>query len=70
MIFSEHQPRNDVLPLLLRVPGWVTHVMLDTILAAKEHIVCSACDVDGINETVFAECIGKVPKGAGVIVRG
>ena len=37
--------------------------MSDTIFGAIENVVGTACDVDGIDETVFAEGIGKVPEG-------
>ena len=37
--------------------------MSNTILIAIEYIVSAACDINGINETVFTESIGKVPKG-------
>lgn len=47
----------------MRIIGSITDVMPDTILTAIEHIVGTACDVDSIDETVFAEGIGKVPEG-------
>ena len=47
----------------MRIICRITDVMSDTILTAIEDIVGTASDVDGINEAVFAEGIGKVPKG-------
>ena len=38
-------------------------MILDAILTAIEDIIGTACDVDGIDEAVFAEGIGKVPEG-------
>ena len=37
--------------------------MSDTIFIAIEDIVGSACDVDGIDEAIFAEGISEIPKG-------
>jgi len=37
--------------------------MSNSIFATIEAIIITAGDVDGIDETVFAEGIGKVPKG-------
>ena len=36
--------------------------MPNAIFAAIEDIVCTACDVDSIDEAVFAEGIGEVPE--------
>ena len=63
MLLSIHQPGNDALPLLMWIIGSIANVMSDTIFAAIEDIVCSAGDVDGINEAIFSEGIGKVPEG-------
>lgn len=43
--------------------GRIANVMSDAILIAIEDIIIAACDVDGIDEAVFAEGIGKVPEG-------
>ena len=43
--------------------GRITYVMSDTILIAIEYVIGTACDVDGIDEAIFAEGIGKVPEG-------
>ena len=41
----------------------ITNVISDSILIAIEHIICASSDIDGIDEAVFSESIGKVPKG-------
>ena len=41
----------------------IANVMTDAIFITIEDIVGTAGDVDGIDEAVFAEGIGKVPKG-------
>ena len=60
---SKHHPRNNPLPLFMRIIRRITNIMSYTIFAAIEYIVCSTSNIDGIDETVFAEGIGKVPKG-------
>ena len=47
----------------MRVIGSISNVMPNSILAAIEHIVIAASDVNGIYETIFAEGIGKIPEG-------
>ena len=42
---------------------WLSYVMSDAIFVATEHIIITAGDIDGIDETVFAEGISKVSKG-------
>ena len=34
-----------------------------TILTAIEDIISTTCDIDGIDETVFTESVGKIPEG-------
>ena len=41
----------------------LAYVMPSAILVAIEYIISSASNIDGIGETVFTECIGKVPMG-------
>ena len=45
----------------------IANVMSSTIFTAKEDIIGSACDIDGVDEAVFAESIGKVPEGFFVV---
>ena len=47
----------------MRIIHWFADVMTDTFFIAVEHIVCTASDVDDIDEAVFTEGIGEVPKG-------
>ena len=42
---------------------WLSYVMFKSIFIAIEYVISTASDVDGINESVFAEGIGKVPEG-------
>ena len=37
--------------------------MPEAIFVTIEHIICTACDIDGIDEAIFPEGIGKVPEG-------
>ena len=37
--------------------------MLYSLFITTEHIVGTACDVDGIDEAIFPEGIGEIPKG-------
>ena len=41
----------------------IANIMSDAILTAIEEIIRSTSYVDGVDEAVFAEGIGKVPKG-------
>ena len=43
--------------------GGIAYVVPDAVLIATEHVIGPACDVDGVDEAVFTEGIGKVPKG-------
>ena len=43
--------------------GDISDVMTDAISVAVEYIIGTASDVDGIEEAVFTEGIGKVPEG-------
>ena len=43
--------------------GRITYVMSYTILTAIEDIISTTCDIDGIDETVFTESVGKIPEG-------
>ena len=45
----------------------IANVMHDAVLTAIEAIVGTTCDVNGIDEAVFAEGIGKVPEGFFVV---
>ena len=47
----------------MRIIRGGANVVPDAILTAIETIVCSAGDVDGVDEAVFAEGIGEVPEG-------
>ena len=47
----------------MRIIRGITNVVPDAILTAIEDIVGTTCDVDGIDEAVFTEGIGKVPEG-------
>ena len=40
----------------------ITNVMPYAVFTAIEHIISTASDVDGIDEAIFTEGIGKVPK--------
>ena len=62
-ILSINQPWNNPFPLFVRIISGIAYVMLDTIFIATEYIIGTTCNVDGINENVFAEIINKVPKG-------
>ena len=41
----------------------ITKIMTEAGFIAIEYIISSACDVDGIDEAIFTEGIGKVPEG-------
>ena len=47
----------------MRIIRGGANVVPDAILTAIETMVCSTCDIDGIDEAVLAEGIGKVPEG-------
>lgn len=41
--------------------------MVDAVFTSVETVIGSTSNVDGINEAVFAESIGKVPEGFFVV---
>ena len=43
--------------------GSIANVVPDAVLIATEHVIGTACDVDGVDEAVLTEGIGKVPEG-------
>ena len=43
--------------------SYITYILSAPILTAIEYITGTACDIDGINESVFTEGICEVPKG-------
>ena len=43
--------------------GGIAYVVSDAVLIATEHVIGTACDVDGVDEAVLTEGIGKVPEG-------
>ena len=57
----KHQPRDNPLPLCMRIIYDITYIMPYTILIAIEDVIGTAGDVDSIDETVFTDGIGEVP---------
>ena len=41
----------------------VTNIMSDSFFIAIEYIISSSCNVDCIDEAIFPEGIGEIPKG-------
>ena len=59
--FSKDQPRNDASPFLVGIVVDVADVVTHAIARTIEAIVCSACDVYSIDETILSQGISKVP---------
>ena len=59
----KHQPWDNLFPLGMRIVGSIAYIMPVACFVTTVAIVCTTCNVDGIDETVFAEGIGKVPEG-------
>ena len=47
----------------MRIVGSIAYIMPVACFVTTVAMVCTTCNVDGIDETVFAEGIGKVPEG-------
>ena len=40
---------------------WLSYVMFKSIFIAIEYVISTASDVDGIDESVFAEGVSEIP---------
>ena len=61
--FPEHEPGDGDFPLLMWIVVDDAYVVFLAILCAVVYIIITSCDVYGIFETIFPECIGEVPEG-------
>ena len=58
---SEHQPRDDTLPFLVRVVVRISDVVALSVVRAIETVIGAASNIDSICKAIFAQSIGKVP---------
>jgi hypothetical protein len=63
LYFPKHQPWDNPFPLGMRIVGSIAYIMPVACFVTIEHIIGTACNVDGIYETVFSKGIGEVPEG-------
>ena len=63
LYFPKHQPWDNPFPLGMRIVGSIAYIMPVACFIAIEHIIGTASDIYGIDEAVFTEGIGKIPKG-------
>ena len=60
---SKYKPGDYSFPFLMGIICRITDVMADSVFVTIEHIICTASDIDGIDEAIFPEGIGEIPKG-------
>ena len=46
----------------MRIARYVVYVVAYTATVAVEGVVCAASYVDGVDESVFSQCVGKTPE--------
>ena len=58
----EYEPWRYALPFLVRIACYVVYIVASGMSVAVEGVVCAASYVDGVDESVFSQCVGKAPK--------